>query len=273
MNSLFRKWAAGVLLLFLVQPMWSQVQVVSWNIQHMGKSKSDSVIDYMAKLLRKADVVALQEVVAGSGGAQAVARLADALNRTGAAWDYVVSDPTQSSSPNRRERYAFLWKKSAVTLQGKAWLDSIHPTLMEREPYLARFKHKNQAFTLVNFHALPKTSQPEKELKYLKDFVVRYPTHRLLFLGDFNCPSTHTVFEPLRKLGYFPLFEGQKTTLRQKCINNDCLANPFDHIWIPTSSVRVEKCGVIHFYNDFASIKQARKVSDHIPIWTELLFF
>ena len=38
----------------------------------------------MAKTLQDFDVVAIQEVVAGPGGAQAVANLADALNRSGA---------------------------------------------------------------------------------------------------------------------------------------------------------------------------------------------
>ena len=69
----------------------------------------------MANTLREFDVIALQEVIAGYGGAQAVARLAGELNRTGAKWDFVVSNPTQSSSPQAAERYAYLWKTSQVT--------------------------------------------------------------------------------------------------------------------------------------------------------------
>ena len=58
-------------------------------------------------------IVAVVEVVAKSGGAQAVARLADELNRTRSKWDYCISDPT-SGSRNKSERYAFLWKTSKL---------------------------------------------------------------------------------------------------------------------------------------------------------------
>lgn len=62
----------------------AQVRVVSWNLQNLGKSKSGDEIAFMANTLRDFDVIALQEVIAGYGGAQAVARLAGELNRTGA---------------------------------------------------------------------------------------------------------------------------------------------------------------------------------------------
>ena len=72
----------------------------------------------MAKILKDFDVAAIQEVVAGHGGAQAVAQLADELNRTGSQWDYVISSPT-SSSAYKTERYAFLWKTAVVKKIGK----------------------------------------------------------------------------------------------------------------------------------------------------------
>ena len=77
----------------------------------------------MASTIKDFDIVAIQEVVAKDpGGAQAVARLAEALNRMGSKWDYTISNPT-SSSAYKSERYAFLWKPSKVTKMGKAWLE------------------------------------------------------------------------------------------------------------------------------------------------------
>jgi endonuclease/exonuclease/phosphatase family metal-dependent hydrolase len=96
------------LLLFLISTFcFSQTKLLSWNIENLGKSKSDKTINYIANALRDYDIIAIQEVVAGYGGAQAVARLADELNRKGAKWDYVISDPT-SSSAYKTERYAFI---------------------------------------------------------------------------------------------------------------------------------------------------------------------
>ena len=72
---------------------------MSWNIANFGKSRSDDQIAFMAGVLRNADIVAVQEVTAGKdAGVQAVAKLADALSRTGAKWDYIVSDPTAPAS-------------------------------------------------------------------------------------------------------------------------------------------------------------------------------
>src|SRR5687767_7628360 len=107
-----------------------QVKFCSWNIANFGQSKSDSEIVFIAKTLRDFDVVAVVEVVAGNGGAQAIARLSDELNRMGSKWDYVVSNPT-TGTPGRVERYAFLWKPSRVKKTGDAWLEQKYQAEME----------------------------------------------------------------------------------------------------------------------------------------------
>src|SRR5690625_3633586 len=122
-------------------PEFKDLTLVSWNIQHLGRSKTDEEIWQMAQILRHFDIVAIQEVVAKDpAGAQAVAKLADELNRTGANWDYQVSNPTISPSVYISERYAFLWKTSKVTLQHRAFLDSEREDLFFREPFIAKFK-------------------------------------------------------------------------------------------------------------------------------------
>ncbi len=249
----------------------AQVKLSSWNIQHLGKSKSDQSISYMADLLKDFDIVAIQEVVAGPGGAQAVARLVDALNRKGAKWDYRISDPTQSS-PYSSERYAFLWKPSKVEVKNKAFLDQNYVREIEREPYVIRFIYENKNFTLFNFHAIPTKKQPETEVKYFKNYPELYENEYLIFLGDFNLPESRTVFNPLKKMGYLTAHKNQKTSLRTKCDinkNNDCLSKVYDHILFPSEKINVIDSGVVHFYKDFEDIKMARKISDHIPIWME----
>ncbi len=73
------------------------IVLVSWNACNFGKKKSQEVIAKMAQILRVADIVALQEISTSEFGVQAVAKLCDELNRTGAKWDYVVSDATHES--------------------------------------------------------------------------------------------------------------------------------------------------------------------------------
>lgn len=224
----------------------------------------------MAKTVKDYDVLAIQEVVAGDGGAQAVAKLAAALNRMGFKWDYTISDPT-SSSAYKTERYAFLWKTSKVKKIGEAWLEKQYHLEIDREPYYCTFEHKGKQFTVANFHAITKNRQPETEIKYFKFLPAQYPKLNLIFVGDFNCPQSHTVFIPLKKMGYSCVFTNQKTSLKKECKANDCLASEFDNIWYNTSKISIINSKVIHFYDSFQSLDEARKISDHIPIVFEFV--
>lgn len=250
---------------FISQLSLAQISVVSWNLQNLGKSKSPETLEQIADFVKSYDIVAIQEVVAGYGGIQAVAALSDILNRKGAKWSYIVSDPTVSSA-YKSERYAYLWKPSKVQHINKPFLETNFVVEIDREPFFADFKYNVKEFTLVNFHAITKKMQPETEIKHFKFLPDLYPTKNLIFLGDFNCPETHSVFNPLKKMGYKSAFQNQKTSLRQKCYNNDCLASEFDNFFYKGEKLKMIKAEVIHFYKKFEDIKLARKLSDHIPI-------
>lgn len=258
-----------ILILLFSQILFSQVKLLSWNVENLGSSKSEEEIAFIVKTIKEYDVMALQEVVAGDGGAQAVAKLVDELNRKGSKWDYTISDPT-SSSAYKTERYAFLWKTSKVKKVGEAWLEKKYHLEIDREPYYCTFDFNGKQFTIANFHAITKSRQPETEINYFKFLPAQYPTLNLLFVGDFNCPQSHTVFNPLKKMGYTCVFTKQKTSLKKECDENECLASEFDNIWYNTSKISISNAKVIHFYESFESLKEAREISDHIPITTEI---
>ena len=255
------------LLLFITSQTFSQPKLISWNIENLGQSKSNTEITFIANTLKNFDIIAIQEVVAGDGGAQAVARLADELNRKGARWDYTISNPT-SSSAYKTERYAFIWKTSTLKKIGRAWLEIKYHLELDREPYFCTFQYENKQFTVVNFHAITKKMQPETEIKYFKFLPSEYPTLNLIFAGDFNCPQSHTVFFPLKKMGYLPILVNQKTSLKKECVNGDCLSSEFDNIFYNTKIKKLNS-GVLPFYKNFNSLREARMISDHIPIWVE----
>ena len=246
---------------------FSQISICSWNIMNLGKSKSDSELLVIANAIKSYDIIAIQEVVAGYGGAKAVSRLVAILNTKGSKWDYVISNPTTSANPSSRERYAFIWKPLSVTKTGNCWLDQNYQKEIDREPFMGNFIYKGKSITLVSFHAVPKKKNPASEIKYFKFFPNLYPKLNLVFLGDFNCPQSHYVFFPIKKIGFTSVFQNQKTSLRQKCINNDCLASEYDNIFYKRSNLKVIKSGIVPFYTSFKSVKEARKISDHIPIW------
>lgn len=256
------------LFLFLSFVSISQTKLLSWNLQNFGKSKSDQEIAFIANTIKDFDIIAIQEVVAGNGGAQAVARLADALNRKGSIWDYRISNPT-SSTTKGTERYAFVWKTNKLKLKGNPWLEQKYHTQIEREPYFATFEIKGKTITVAAFHAIPKNKHPEREIKYLKLLPQEYPNLNLLFVGDFNCSQSHSVFVPLKKMGFSPILENQKTSLKTKPKENEYLASEYDNIFYKISPINYLKSDVILFYQKFISLKEARKISDHLPIWFE----
>ena len=222
-----------LLLLFITSQTFSQTSLLSWNLENFGKSKSGTEINYIANTIKNYDIIAIQEVVAGDGGGKTVAKLADELNRTGAKWDYVISEPT-SSSAYKTERYAFIWKTSKVKKIGRAWLEKKYHLEIDREPYYCTFQSGNKQFTVVNFHAITKSKQPETEIKYFKFLPAEYPDLNIIFAGDFNCPQSHTVFNPLKKMGYQSILVNQKTSLKQECKMDICLASEFDNMYYNT---------------------------------------
>jgi len=244
------------------------IRVCSWNLKDFGVSKSNETILFIAETLREFDIILIQEVVAGYGGPQAVARLNDELNRKGDKWDYTVSNPTISSA-YKAERYAVLWKPSRVKKIGKSWLEETFHVEIDREPFYSTFSIDSKEFTLVNFHAITKSKQPETEIKYFKFLPARYPNLKLIFCGDFNLPENHSVFNPLKKMGYVAALSSQKTSLKLKSTNGQILASEFDNFFYFSAKVLMKNSGAVHFYKFFSELSNARKISDHIPIFFE----
>lgn len=239
--------------------------VMTWNIRDFGQTKSDMEIRFMASQIKSFDLVAVQEVVGGPAGPQAVAKLADALDRTGANWDYCISDKT-TGTRGTVERYAFLWKSSRVKRLGKAWLDQHHTAEIDREPYMAGFVFRTDTLYLVSLHAVPKSKFPETEIKYLKFFPEYYKGKSLMFLGDFNCPQSHSVFNPLKSAGYPPIMKDEKTTIRKGCYSRDCTASAYDNIFYPSKTMKLVRSTVLHFQTRMPEDLLSESISDHLPV-------
>lgn len=256
--------------LFLVLPFLpaqdsAHLKIISWNIQDFGRSKDKKEIRQIAEFLREYDLVAIQEVAVNTtNGPKAVARLADELGRMGFAWDYRISNPT-NSPPYKGERYAFLWKPSRVQNLGRFWLEESLPETVFREPYMGRFQFDGKSFLIANFHARRGADKPEEEIPLLATLHNLYPNDRLIFLGDFNLPETHPAFDPLEALGYRPALKNQPTSLRQSC-SPGYFSEALDNIYLPPS-IRLISAGIIDTVGDCDNLKNARGLSDHVPVW------
>jgi len=247
------------------------VRVVSWNLYNWGRTKDDQEIDVAAEVLRDFDLVAVQEIVTSPPGAQAIGKLDMALDRTGFAWDYRISPRTTGDGT---ERYAFLWKPSRVRLVGQAWLESSLADPIDREPYLARFEHRKtgQRFLVVSFHAVPTSKDPAHEIALLDRLHRQYEADHLVLLGDFNLDEDDVAFDELRRLGYRAVLDDQPTSLGRKRDPgpNGHLASEYDNVFVETGPLRAARGGVLDFTDRFASLKEARSLSDHLPVFVDV---
>lgn len=250
---------------YLYKKNKDDLRIISWNIQDLGKTKNEDEILFIAKTINQADIVAIQEVVSGYGGAKAVARLATQLNRMGGKWDYRISEPTKGPGI---ERYAFLWRTNKATLQRNN-LSSFLEQKIDREPYMAWFESKNTNILLFSFHAVPTKKKPAKEIikvsmePYLKNY------DGLAFvMGDFNLSYKHSAFTSFKNLGLKHEIT-EKTSLKKKRKNGNYRYKQYDNIW--TNSI-IRQAGVIDFVTQFDTLKKAREISDHLPVFVDVLF-
>jgi len=258
------------LLLFFLNGYLVQAQadftLLTWNIQDFGKTKDSIEISSIAEMIHTYDIIAIQEVVAGYGGSQAVARLVAQLNRKGNVWDYAISDPTKSPK-YKTERYAYIWRRSKIKVVGKPWLENSVQDIVFREPFMARFQINNRRILVMNYHARKHDDQPEQEIKHFKQlYRSRYRNDRVIIAGDFNVKDKHTVFNPLKANGFRFVVENQATTLKTKCNKKGEFRNhPIDNIFY-TSSLDCTIGAVLNHVRGCFDMKRARGISDHLPV-------
>lgn len=263
----------GLVIFSAVFSFGQEISIISWNIQDLGRTKSAEEIEFIAEVLRYHDIVAIQEVVAKDpAGAQAVAKIAEALNRKGDAWDYAVSDPTQSPSPQMKERYAFLWKSSKLTRIGSPRLYSEVSNICVREPFIIQFRHKSYEtlFHVVNFHSRVYSEHPEQEVRSLSVIEKHLNSEVVLICGDFNMDEDNPVWELFYRQGFETAVEDSPTTLKRKCSGGEYLNHSIDNIYFDSDHISRTKGYVFDYVQSCENIPIARRVSDHLPV---VLFF
>ena len=248
--------------LLLSQVDTSYLNIVSWNIQNLGKSKSDDELSYISTKIKFYDIVAIQEVSTSEFGSQAVAKLDDYLDRTGSDWDYIISN---STSGDGSERYAFLFKKNRVKLKEKAQLEMSLSEVMNREPFRAIFIFKNIEYYFFNLHLVPTDKHPQIEVNKLEVLTTLYTGKRIIMLGDFNLSQSDKCFDYFKSKGFVASLINKKTSLKMKPVSGKILNMEYDNFFI-SSQIKFKNSSVIYFFEDFKDLQSARKISDHCPI-------
>ena len=266
--------AISLWLIFTIHLSAQTFSIMTWNIQDLGRTKTDDEIEMMAEVMKNYDIIAVQEVVgADYAGAQKVALIADYLNRKGSRWDYKLSDRTDSPSPYIAERYAFFWKPSRVTLKNDPYLDKDLKEECDREPYIARFQPRgsNESFYVISFHARRFDNHPDEEIKHFVNYPQRLKTNQFFIVGDFNLDEKHEVWQPFYAKGFVSAIQDKPTTLKRKCDRKDDYFNyPIDNIYFHSERFENVESGRVDFVLDCKNLEIARGVSDHLPVYVKV---
>jgi endonuclease/exonuclease/phosphatase family metal-dependent hydrolase len=94
-----------------------------------------------------------------------------------------------------------------------------------------------------------------------------YKNDNLIIAGDFNLSSTNSVFDELKYHGLYPALSQLKTTIKIEPKGSEKFANDYDNFLVEKAKIKVLKAGRIDFTTNFPTLKDARKVSDHLPVF------
>lgn len=186
--------------------------IATWNIRAFGdytpvwQSSSEdsprrdlSSIYYIAEIVSRFDVIALQEVKANINAFRKMMEL------LGPDWSFTLTDVTAGSAGNG-ERMAYVFDTRRVNLSGLAseivvpreWLGEVGPNALTeqfvRSPYAVSFRAENKTFTLVTLHIKYGKSSRDRiaELSGIARWLREWATDanaydsNLIALGDFN---------------------------------------------------------------------------------------
>jgi endonuclease/exonuclease/phosphatase family metal-dependent hydrolase len=247
------------------------IRIASFNMQVFGATKLQNapVMDALVRVVRRFDVVAIQEVRALDD--TVLPRFVERINADGSHYDYVIGPRLGRTSS--KEQYAVVFDATRIEVDPSSIYTVPDPEdRLHREPLVGRFRVRgmpaDQAFTfsLVNIHTDP--DETAAELDALADVYTGVQQNGsgeddVILLGDLNVDDYH-----LGRLGRLPgitaVVTGVTTNTRHGAQYDNLI---FDQ---RATTEYTGRWGVLDLAGEFKlSVEEALKISDHCPIWAE----
>ena len=187
--------------------------LATWNIREFGDNRRGESLYYIAEIISRFDLVAVQEVGSNLGGLQKLVAL------LGHNWDYLVTDCTEGKAGGS-ERMAFIFDRCKVFFRKMAGEIVLPQSKLigeaklqfARTPYSVAFQAGWFRFILTTVHILYGTKVKEDPdrvaeiaaiAKFIKDRAKKEDENYIL-LGDFNIFKTNdATMKALEKQGFY----------------------------------------------------------------------
>jgi len=253
------------------------IRIATFNIQVFGDSKSNKphVMEYLARVVRQYDVVAVQEIC--SANQDLVPRFVDLINAQGRDYDYVIGP--RLGGPMDQEQYGFLFDKASLVVDRTQLYTIDDPDdLLRREPLVAHFRVRGPpeenafTFTLANVRIASDPSAAAREIDMLdKVFQSVLADGRkeddVILLGDFNADHRH-----LGELGAVPGITWAVSGVPTDVQRTRQLDNLVFHK--QATSEFTGRGGVFDFMRKYNLTRdEALEISDHLPVWAEFSIY
>lgn len=247
------------------------ITIATFNIQVFGTSKlaKREVMDVLANVVRRFDVVAIQEV--RSTDQTVVPQFVGLINSQGARYDYVIGPRLGRTSS--KEQYVFIFDTTRIAVDPNTVYTVSDPAdYLHREPLVAHFQVRATggsmpfSFKLVNIHTDP--DETDIELDALDDVFVAVQQDGsgeddVILLGDLNVDEYK-----LGQLGQLPGIAWVVTGTTTNTRRNRAYDNIVFHR--AATSEYTGRWGVLDLEAEYGLTRdQALEVSDHLPVWAE----
>ena len=245
------------------------ITICSFNIQVFGESKisKPQVVDVLTKVVRKFDIVAIQEVRAKSDSV--IPQFLSAINADGSRYQFVIG-PRLGRTVSK-EQYTFIYDSTRIEVDPSSVGTSPNPgDRLHRPPLHARFRVRANppesgfSFWLVDTHTDP--DEVSAEVNALADVFMEMKALRpdeddVILLGDLNAgPPQFGKIKQVPGVGW--AVSGVTTNTRRSKTYDNLI---FD---TRTTTEYTGRWGVLDLQNTFGlSIDKALEVSDHNPVW------
>ena len=186
--------------------------LATWNIREFGDNRRGESLHYIAEIVSRFDLVAVQEVAVDLSGLQKLVAL------LGHNWDYIVTDSTEGTAGGG-ERMAFIFDRCKVffrkmagelVLPEKKLIDD--KLQFARTPFNVAFQAGWFRFILATVHIYYGTSSKEDprrvaEINAVADFLnkrAKKENENYILLGDFNIFNQgDATMKALEKNGFY----------------------------------------------------------------------
>ena len=170
--------------------------LATWNIREFGDNRRTESLYYIAEIISRFDLVAVQEVAGNKKGLEKVMAL------LGKNWSYIATDSTEGSAGGQ-ECMAFLYDSGKVSFKNMAGEIVLPDTKLinglqfARTPFCVSFQAGWFKFNLATVHiyygdAKAINERRLKEIDALAKFLTKRATKEkfnYVVLGDFNIPD------------------------------------------------------------------------------------